>query len=248
MAGDDVRRRPVVALYERVIEAIQRGTYPPGSQLPSEPRLAADLGVSRPALREALILLQEDGVIDVRRGVGRTVRAQPRRQGFERLCPMEELLAEGGPVEVLPVRRLREGPTEFSLARLLMPVDGRGWFWESLIEVDGLPACLAQEWSATDEVLDAAEPALAEAVGAARESAHTMLRTVLRHGRGARPRGASSIAASILGEQRGRQFGRAADTPALLITQTVRAGRTPLLAAKYLLPAGAPALGLRQSG
>lgn len=72
------RRRPVVVLYERIADAIHDGVYPPGSTLPSEPRLAAELGVSRPALREALLLLQEDGLLSVRRGVGRTVNDHPR--------------------------------------------------------------------------------------------------------------------------------------------------------------------------
>ncbi|MFC8460870.1 winged helix-turn-helix domain-containing protein, partial [Streptomyces sp. NPDC057242] len=70
MAVSGQRRRPVVALYERIADAVHDGTYPPGSTLPSEPKLAAELGVSRPALREALLLLQEDGVLTVRRGGG----------------------------------------------------------------------------------------------------------------------------------------------------------------------------------
>ena len=68
MAMSGQQRRPVVALYERIADAIHDGTYPPGSTLPSEPKLAGELGVSRPALREALLLLQEDGLLSVRRG------------------------------------------------------------------------------------------------------------------------------------------------------------------------------------
>lgn len=69
MAARRPQRRPVVELYERIVDAIREGGYPPGSTLPSEPELAAALGVSRPALREALILLQEDGVITDRKSV-----------------------------------------------------------------------------------------------------------------------------------------------------------------------------------
>ena len=39
------QRRPVVELYERIVDAVREGTYPPGSTLPSEPELAAALGV-----------------------------------------------------------------------------------------------------------------------------------------------------------------------------------------------------------
>ena len=38
------QRRPVVELYERIVDAVREGTYPPGSTLPSEPELAAALG------------------------------------------------------------------------------------------------------------------------------------------------------------------------------------------------------------
>lgn len=46
MAVSGQRRRPVVALYERIADAVHDGTYPPGSTLPSEPKLATELGVS----------------------------------------------------------------------------------------------------------------------------------------------------------------------------------------------------------
>ena len=38
------QRRPVVALYERIADAIHDGTYPPGSTLPSEPNSPASSG------------------------------------------------------------------------------------------------------------------------------------------------------------------------------------------------------------
>ncbi|MFE0421829.1 GntR family transcriptional regulator, partial [Streptomyces sp. NPDC058953] len=47
MTSSRRQRRPVVVLYERIAEAINRGVWPPGSTLPSEPRLAAELGLSR---------------------------------------------------------------------------------------------------------------------------------------------------------------------------------------------------------
>lgn len=119
MAVSGQQRRPVVALYERIADAIHDGTYPPGSTLPSEPRLAGELGVSRPALREALLLLQEDGLLSVRRGVGRTVNDRPPRRGFEQLQPLEELLGTGGPVRVRALLRSVEEPTDFTTQHLL---------------------------------------------------------------------------------------------------------------------------------
>ena len=39
----------------------------------------------------------------------------------------------------------------------------------------------------------------------------------------------------------------AAETPAVLVTQVVRVDDTPILAAKHMLPTGAPALPVLQS-
>jgi DNA-binding FadR family transcriptional regulator len=47
---------------------IIRGQLPPGDTLPSEPSLLAVYHVSRPTLREALRLLESEGLISVKRG------------------------------------------------------------------------------------------------------------------------------------------------------------------------------------
>jgi GntR family transcriptional regulator len=51
-------------------DLIKQGTYQPGNQLPSESELAAQLGISRPTLREALRNLEVEGVIVRKHGVG----------------------------------------------------------------------------------------------------------------------------------------------------------------------------------
>jgi GntR family transcriptional regulator len=57
---------------------IEDGSYPPGSLLPSESRLAAELGVSRVTVNKAVILLRASGDVKVRRGSGTYVRSLPR--------------------------------------------------------------------------------------------------------------------------------------------------------------------------
>ncbi|MFD7922778.1 GntR family transcriptional regulator [Streptomyces sp. NPDC059740] len=246
MVAQAPRRRPVVALYERIVEAIEQGTYPPGSPLPTEPKLAADLGVSRPALREALILLQEDGVLDVRRGVGRTVNRLPQR-GFEYVRSMEQLLGAGRPARTTVLAVKAEEPTDFSAQHLLLTVHDRVAFWETAIDVDGVPACLAQEWAAPGKALEALAPGLADALSEPPEPAGSMLHVLLAAGRELPLRGTATLVATLLGQRRGRQLGRPADTPAVLVTQVVRVGGTPVLAAKYMLPSGVPALPVIQA-
>ncbi|WP_461144002.1 GntR family transcriptional regulator [Salinifilum aidingensis] len=239
------KRRPSVELYERVVDAIRDGTYPPGSTLPSEPALATEFGVSRPALREALILLQEDGVITVRRGVGRTVTGNRPRRGFERLTPIE--LQFTGSAGVRPLARAFEEPTDLVLQHLPAPANGEIRFWESVVAVDGAPACLVQEWTLPDEVLAGVHPELPEELHRGAEESRSMLAAFTAEHLELTLHAASDVTATVLGRQRGAAFERPADTPVVLVTQVVRAETGPVLIAKYVLPSGAPPLSLFQT-
>lgn len=67
MAPDEKEKASVRA--ERLlIEGMLGGTYPPGSDLPGERDLCKQLGVARPALREALQRLSRDGWLSIQHG------------------------------------------------------------------------------------------------------------------------------------------------------------------------------------
>ena len=57
---------------------IRERRIPAGTRLPSETDLAKSLGVSRPTLREATRILAQEGLLDIRHGVGTFVAAGPR--------------------------------------------------------------------------------------------------------------------------------------------------------------------------
>lgn len=59
-----------VAVYDKLFKMINEGIFKDGSRLPSEPDLAKSLGVSRTTLRQALALLQDDGLIKNIQGKG----------------------------------------------------------------------------------------------------------------------------------------------------------------------------------
>lgn len=61
-------QRPVDYTEETLVTAILNGTYPPGSTLPGERDLAAQLGVTRPTLREVLRRLERDGWVTIQQG------------------------------------------------------------------------------------------------------------------------------------------------------------------------------------
>ncbi|MBS1868110.1 MAG: FadR family transcriptional regulator [Actinobacteria bacterium] len=60
--------RPVFEVVDQLTFAIQSGAYGEGARLPTMPRLAEALGVSIPTIGEAVRLLTEAGVLEVRRG------------------------------------------------------------------------------------------------------------------------------------------------------------------------------------
>lgn len=63
------------AVTAELVERIVRGVYPSGSALPAEPALCATFSVSRTVVREAVKILQEKGLVQVRQGTGTMVTA-----------------------------------------------------------------------------------------------------------------------------------------------------------------------------
>jgi len=77
---------------------ILNGDIRPGDKLPSEPELAQELGVSRNSLREAIGLLQKEGLLLKRHGVGNFVTEwRPIvRGGIEKLTGITEFIKAQG--------------------------------------------------------------------------------------------------------------------------------------------------------
>ena len=70
-AGMPAHRRISIEIEAAILD----GRYPTGSQMPSEPRLAAQFGVSRGTLRQALANLRQDGYLEAVPGRGSFVRS-----------------------------------------------------------------------------------------------------------------------------------------------------------------------------
>jgi GntR family transcriptional regulator len=89
-----IDKRPLhIQARQQLLTWIEDGMYQPGQRLPSESNLAAQLGISRPTLREALFNLEQEGVIVRRHGVGTFVApdyGNRLESGLERL---ESILA-----------------------------------------------------------------------------------------------------------------------------------------------------------
>jgi DNA-binding FadR family transcriptional regulator len=72
--GSNSRSGDTRRLYQQVADQIRQvivqGAFGPGSRLPPERELAVQFGVSRPSLREALIALEIQGIVETRIGSG----------------------------------------------------------------------------------------------------------------------------------------------------------------------------------
>lgn len=106
-------------LYRQVADQmrglIERGELAAGSRLPAERELAQMLAVSRPTVREALIVLEVEGFIDIRMGSGIYVTA---RQAPTADTPPEDF---EGPFELLRARAVVECAVAEEAARLVRP-------------------------------------------------------------------------------------------------------------------------------
>jgi GntR family negative regulator for fad regulon and positive regulator of fabA len=70
----DAIQKPAELAETRVLEAILSGQFPINGVLPGERELAAQIGVTRPTLREALQRLSRDGWLEIQHGKATRVR------------------------------------------------------------------------------------------------------------------------------------------------------------------------------
>lgn len=130
MALQPINRRSVSGdVFDQIIADVLSGEMQPGDALPSERRLAEVLGVSRPAVREALKQLTAAGLVEIRQGDTTTVRDFRKHAGLD-LLP--RLLLRAGELDPAVVRsiletRLHNGPkvAELAAARRLPELAGR---------------------------------------------------------------------------------------------------------------------------
>lgn len=96
-------RRLYRQIADQLRALIESGEFATGARLPAERDLAAQLAVSRPSVREALIALEVEGLVEVRPGSGVHVLARRPAGGARRLSPHTF-----GPFEIIRARQLIE--------------------------------------------------------------------------------------------------------------------------------------------
>jgi GntR family transcriptional regulator len=106
------RRTRVLQVHEELLELIRRDALEPGERFPSEAELSERFGVSRGTVREALKLMEQDGILHVYHGRGRFLAAAAAlhvSRPVTRFESVTEMLASRG--YVLDIRVVSVGIT-----------------------------------------------------------------------------------------------------------------------------------------
>jgi DNA-binding GntR family transcriptional regulator len=141
------RRRPRPPLAEELCDALARDLIlselvPPGDLLPSEKELSARYGVSRPTVREALLMLQHAGLVAIRHGIGSFVLTRPPAltNGLDRLCSIETFAREAGESIETTELEWEEVEADAELSERLGILEGHGvLIVRRMKSLDGVP-------------------------------------------------------------------------------------------------------------
>jgi len=172
-------RRPASlakALTAELVDRIVRGAHPPGTPLPPEPVLCETFSVSRTVVREAVKILQEKGLVQVRQGAGTMVNPPARWDMLDELV-LAATIAEDDGLEVLDdvvaTRRVLESDMANVAARLAAPaaIERMGALVERMAElVDDRLAYEEQDRAFHDTIMQASGNRIARAVVRSLES------------------------------------------------------------------------------
>ncbi len=149
-------------VFDQLLGEVVEGELAAGDPLPSERRLAEVLGVSRPAVREALQRLSQAGLVEVRHGGSTTVRDFRTSAGLD-LLP--RLLVRSGALDAKVGRSILQArqaiaPTVAALAAEASGPAAAPSLTAALAELDGAADSVARQHAALrfwDAVVDAAD-------------------------------------------------------------------------------------------
>jgi GntR family transcriptional regulator, transcriptional repressor for pyruvate dehydrogenase complex len=201
-------------LYRQIADQLRgliaAGEFALGSRLPPERDLAVQLGVSRPSVREALIALEVEGLVEVRMGSGIYVTALEAAPAAR--SAMDTVL---GPFDIIRARALVEAELaaiaaractpgllkklragvkamEEDIARGVMPIRGDREFHLALAEASGNAALLR----VVTELFDERNNPLFEQLGRHFENAKSWRCAVAEHRAVMRAVAAGEVAAA----------------------------------------------------
>jgi GntR family transcriptional regulator, transcriptional repressor for pyruvate dehydrogenase complex len=113
-------RRLYLQIAEKLRDLIAQPDFAPNGRLPPERALAETLGVSRPSVREALVALELEGLVEIRMGSGVYLCAAPPAKKGAALSQAE---LGDSLLDIMGARCVIEGAIVASVAPLCKPKD-----------------------------------------------------------------------------------------------------------------------------
>lgn len=112
-------QRQYQLIAERIKHELVARHYTPGTRLPTERDYAERFEVSRTVVREAFIMLEIEGFVEVRKGSGTYLLDPAQRDGAAGTAPPTVSHEDIGPFELLHARQVIESAIAASAARLV---------------------------------------------------------------------------------------------------------------------------------
>ncbi|MFN7783098.1 MAG: UTRA domain-containing protein [Lysobacterales bacterium] len=146
---------PYARIKAELKNALARGDYAPGAQLPSESALVAEFGVSRMTVGRALNELATEGLIERVQGVGSFASALDRVSSTLTLRDLHEEIAARGHTHTAEVKLLKAETPKPALAKLFGVEPRRELFHSVILHLEsGRAIQLEDRWVNPDEAPD----------------------------------------------------------------------------------------------
>lgn len=87
-----------IQIHDEIHEAIEAGRWVPGDKIPAERELAEQFGVSRMTLRQAVMMLVDEGILERRVGSGTYVAERKVQEQLNGVTSFTEMMAAAGKV------------------------------------------------------------------------------------------------------------------------------------------------------
>lgn len=215
-------RRPLaVQVYDRLFDALIRPETE-GAEIPTELELVDKLRVSRTTVRQALALLEEDGLLVRGRGRRRLVAMSAPAGTIN--PPLEEMITASGALDVRGIARSTLPATRWSSALLKVPLGAPLTMWESV---------LVQGERVVASALEAVIPEFGDAI-AERDDA-TLLAALGQPFRSRAVQATCRIAAHSAAVRDEFDGGIRADAGAVVVTQLLSVRGRPAYLAKHVV-------------
>ena len=225
-----------IAVYDKIAKAVRSGELSPSQLLPTEAELGSAFQVSRTVMREALILLQEDGLIRTKRGIGRFIVDVLPKVGIEQLHPIEQILSLPiGRVEVKRLQTELELVTDFTRRGLGLQEGAVARIWESVVHHDGAPVAFVQEWVSGEKPTSPLAIHVRDILESKTQEDTSMLNALIGGLQDRLGPGTCEVTVSNAGARRAQLLDLNGASPVLLLSQTVAYRGAPLFVAKYIL-------------